>query len=168
MFRVRSTACLLLDQALFGRATRDDEIIVVAITSPRARRDIVRIDKLPIRYVGRLKSEVITHCRRNIEPCAVVQVRFRPLVAEDVLKVIGAERTAIFPLRVTGAVTFANRDPAMPANRLSLAHVITFKPWNDERRLRFELSVRHVVVRQRAVKRILLRNEIHWDVITPR
>src|SRR6266487_1287954 len=56
----------------------------------------------------------------------------------------------------------------MLANGLPRAGVIPLKPWNNQRRFWFELAVRDVVVRQRAVERILLRYESHWNIIAPR
>src|SRR5436305_3604813 len=95
----------------------------------------------------------------------MVQVRLRPLVTENVLEMIGPKRSTILPLRVAGAISFANRNPAMPADGLALPRVVALEPGNDQRRLRLELAMSHVVVRQRKVERILPRDERNRDVI---
>src|SRR5438874_2021647 len=95
----------------------------------------------------------------------MVQVRFWPFVAENILEVIGAKRTAIFPLRVADAISFTNGNPTMPANGLPLSVIGLFKPRNDQWRFRLELPVSHIVVGQCAVKWILFGNERDRDVI---
>ena len=107
---------MLLHQSLLGLATRNYKMIVVAITAPRPGRHVLRIHKLPIGHVSRLQSEVIAHRGRNIETSAMVEVGFWPLVAKNILEMIGTKRAAVFPLRVTRPIAFADRDPAMPAN----------------------------------------------------
>ena len=91
-------------------------MIVLAIASPRTRWHVLRVHELPVRHIRRLQQEIITHRGRNIQTRAMVQVGLGTLTAENILKMIGAKRAAIFPLGVAGAVAFANRDPAMPAN----------------------------------------------------
>ena len=95
----------------------------------------------------------------------MVQIRFWPFVAKDILEMIGAKRAAIFPLRIAGPIAFANRDPMMPANRLPLSHVSLFEPRNYQGRFRFELAMGHVVIWQGAIKWVLLGNERDRDVI---
>src|ERR1700724_3132362 len=97
----------------------------------------------------------------------MVEVRLRFFISKHVLEVIGAKRTAILPLGVTGAIAFTDRNPVMPANRLSLSHVGLFEPWYHQRRFRLKLAVRHVVVRQREIKWILPRNKGDRNVVTP-
>ena len=97
-------------------AARNDEVIVFAVASPRTRRHVAHFDKLPIGYVGRRKPEIITDGRRNIQACSMVGIRLRPLILENVLKMIGAKRATIFPLGVAGAVAFSNGDPAIFAH----------------------------------------------------
>ncbi len=46
-----------------------------------------------------------------------------------------------------------------PAHRLSLTRIRLFEPGNHQRRFRLELAMRHIVVRQRKVKGILLWNK---------
>src|SRR2546423_15474411 len=140
-------------------------MIVIAVAAPRSWRDVLRVHELPIRHVGGLQTKIIPHRGRNIEARAMIQIRFWTFVAEHVLKMISAERTAIFPLRVTGGGPFANGDPMMPANRLSLAGVRLLEPRDHQRRFRFELAVRYIVVRQREIKWILSRNKRDRNVI---
>ena len=97
-------------------AACNDEVIVFAVASPRTRRHVAYFDKLPIRYVGRREPEIITDGRRNVQACPMVEIRLRPLILENILKMIGAKRATIFPLRVAGAVAFSNCDPAIFAH----------------------------------------------------
>ena len=85
----------------------------------------------------------------------MVEIRLRAFVAEDVLKMVCAKRAAILPLRVAEAIPFANGDPTMAADRLPRPGVGLLKPWDHQRRFRFELAVRDIVIRQREVERIL-------------
>src|SRR6476469_8951048 len=98
----------------------------------------------------------------------MVQVRLRTLSLEDVLKMIRPEGPAIFPLRITGSVAFAYGDPSMLAHGLARLRVGLLKPGNNQRSLRLKLSVRHVVIRQGKVKRILPRSKRNGDVIAAR
>ena len=125
------------------------------IVSPRSGRHVSHFDELPIGHVRRLEPEIIPHGRRNIEAGTLVQVRLRPLILKDVLEMIGAERATIFPLRISDAIAFADRQPATAADRLTLRGVGLLEPRNDEGRLRLEPAPRHVVIRERDVKGIL-------------
>src|SRR5207237_8523583 len=100
----------------FRLGWRDDEVLVCAVSSPRTRRDVAHFDKVPSLYVGPREPEIITDGRRNIQACPMVEVRLRPLILENILKMIGAKRATIFPLRVAGAVAFSNCDPAIFAH----------------------------------------------------
>src|SRR5438128_11918579 len=98
----------------------------------------------------------------------MVQIRFGALVSKNILEVIRPEWTTIFPLRVAGAIAFADGDPMVPAHRLPLPRVSLLEPRYDQRRFRLELTVRHVVVRQCTIERILPWNECHRNVVAPR
>src|SRR5215475_7378402 len=98
----------------------------------------------------------------------MIKIRLRPLVSKNVLKMISAKRSAILPLRIAEAVPFANGDPTMAADRLPRSSVGLLKPRDYERRFRLELAVRHVVIRQRDIKRILFRDKRDWNVIPAR
>src|SRR5207302_6907996 len=98
----------LLHQLLLHLAAGENEIVIVAITPPRARRNISDVDKLPIGHIGRRQPEIIADSRRHVQSGTVVQVRFWPLVSKNVLEMIRAERPAIFPLCVASAIAFAN------------------------------------------------------------
>src|SRR5438270_1844378 len=105
--------------------------IVVPIPSPWSRRNIEHRDELPISNVDRLQPEIIANGRRNIEPGGVVCIRLWPFIPEDVLEMIRPEWTAILPLRITSAVSFANGDPMILANRLTIPAIGLLKPWNN-------------------------------------
>src|SRR5262252_6149015 len=77
-------------------------------------------------------------------------------------------RLTILPLRVADAIPFANGDPTMATDRLPRPGVGLLKPRDHKRRFRLKLAVRHIVIRQREVERILPRDEGYWDVIPAR
>src|SRR6266487_2110471 len=95
-------------QSLLGLASSNDEVIVFAVASPRARRHIAHFDKLPIGHVGWRQLEIIAHGRRNIQTSSTIQIWFWPFILEHVLEVIGAKWTAILPLRIARAISFSN------------------------------------------------------------
>ena len=80
---------------------------------------------------------------------------------------IGAERTAIFPLRITNPIAATDRYPAIFANRMPLLHEGLAKPWDNNRRFGLELPMRDIVIRQGAIKRVLPRDEVYRDVVVP-
>src|SRR4051794_41039209 len=98
----------------------------------------------------------------------MVKIRLRPLVPKNVLKMIRAKRPAILPLGVADAIPLTNGDPSMAADRLPRAGVGLLKPRDHKRRFWLELAVRDIVIRQREVERILLRDEGYWNVIAAR
>ena len=128
-------------------APGNDKVIVFAVVSPGTGRHIAHFDKLPIRYVGRREAEIIADGWRNIQPSSMVEVRFRPFILKNVLEMIGAKWTAIFPLRVASAVAFANCDPMIFTHRLAGPCVDLLEPRDDERSFWFELTAGDVVVR---------------------
>ena len=77
----------------------------------------------------------------------MIKIRFRPLVSEDVLKMVCAKRAAILPLRVADAIALANGDPAITADRLPRPGVGLLEPRDHERRFRLKLAMRHIVIR---------------------
>ena len=81
---------------------------------------------------------------------------------------VGPKRPAILPLRVADAVALANGNPTIAANRMARPGVSGLEPRNDQRRFRLELAVRHVVIGQREVERILPRDKRRWYVIPAR
>src|SRR6266567_1413261 len=143
-------------------------MIVIAVVSPRTRRHIAHFHELPVSDVSRRQSQIIANCRGHIQTGSMVKIRLRPLIPEDVLKMIGPERPAIFPLRIANAIALTNGDPAITAYRLALARVGLFEPWDHQRRFRLELTMRNVVVRESEVEWILPRDKGYWDVIPAR
>src|SRR6266850_7176885 len=79
-----------------------------------------------------------------------------------------ANRAAILPLRIAEAIPFANGDPTISADRLSRSGVGLLEPRDHERRFRLKLPMRHIVIWQRDVERILPRDEGYWNVIPAR
>ena len=74
-------------------------------------RDFLEVHEMPIGYVGITKPEKIADRWGNVEACAFVQIWFGPLVPKNVLPMIGAKRTRVFPLCVRNAIAFADRHP---------------------------------------------------------
>src|SRR5439155_8932892 len=105
------------------------------------------------------------HGRRDIEAGALVQIRFWPFAAKNVLPVIGAERTSIFPLRINCAIAFTDGNPATFASRDSRALISFVEPGNNARRFWPMALPRFVVIRKRAVKGIQSWREFHRNVI---
>src|SRR5438034_9517746 len=134
-------------------------MVVVAITAPRSGRDIAHFHKLPVGYIGWAEPEVIAHCWRDIETGAVIQVRFRSFILKNVLEMVGAERSAIFPLGVANATAFADCQPAVCANGAARFRLRSPEPGTHKGRFRLELPVCDVVVGESAIKRILPRGE---------
>ena len=146
---------------------RNDEVIILTVASPRARRHIPHFDKLPIGYVGWRQLEIIAHGRRNIQTSSTIQIWFWPFILEHVLEVIGAKWAAILPLRIARAISFSNGDPMIFAHRLTRSGVKLFEPGNHERRFRFELTMCDIVVRQGAVEGVLVRDKPHRNIVPP-
>ena len=120
----------------FFLCARYDKCVVVSMRRPGSVRHFTEFDKAPVGHVRVLQAKVIPHCRRNIEARALVQVWFWSLVAKNILPVIGAKRSRVFPLRIDGAVAFANRNPAVFANRHRRTLIRILEPWHHTWRFR--------------------------------
>src|SRR5438552_14159904 len=105
------------------------------------------------------------HGGRDIETRTFVQIEFRTFVAKDILPIIGAERSCVFPLRISRSIPFANRDPSILAGGNPGALVRFLEPRNDAGCFRTVPSGCLVVVWQGAVKRVLSRRELYRNVI---
>jgi hypothetical protein len=70
-------------------------------------------------------------------------------------------------LRVADPVAATDCYPAVFANRMPLLHECLSKPWDNNRRFGLKLSVRDIVIREGAVKRVLPRDEVYRDVVVP-
>ena len=162
LLRGAATAC---SYSLLALPTRDNEMIVIAVASPRTRRHIADFYELPVGHVSRRQPQIIANRGGHIQAGPMVKIRLRTLVPEDVLKMVCAKRAAILPLRVADAIALANSDPAITAYGLSLARVRLLEPRDHERRFRLELPMRHIVIRECEVEWILPRDKGYWDVI---
>src|SRR5256885_5144643 len=78
---------------------------------------------------------------------------------------IGAERSSIFPLCVGDAIAFANGDPTVFAGGHSRALIGISKPGNNARRFGPMSFPCFIIVRKRAVERILAWCEVYGNVI---
>src|SRR5262249_17442736 len=123
------------------------------------------IYKPPVSDVSWFQAKVIAHGRRNIEAGAFVQVWLWPFVSENVLPVIGAERSCVFPLRVCDAVAFTDGDPVVFTGGNRRALICFAEPGNNSRRFGPMTLPPFVVVRERAIKRIEFWREVYGDII---
>src|SRR3989442_7788151 len=89
---------------------------------------------------------------------------FRTFVAKDILPIIGAERSCVFPLRINRSIPFANRDPSILAGGNAGALIRFLEPRNDAGRFRPVTIGCLVIVWKRAVKRSLSRRELYRDI----
>src|SRR2546423_33204 len=92
---------------------------------------------------------------------------FRTFVAEDILPIIGSERSCVFPLRISRSIPFANRDPSILAGGNAGALVRFLEPRHDTRRFRSMTGGCLVIVGKRAIKRILSRRKFHRNIVAP-
>src|SRR5205823_7682873 len=99
------------------------------------------------------------------ETRASVQIGFRTFVAKDILPIIGAERSCVFPLRIDRSIPFANRDPSILAGRNAGALVRFLEPRNDAGSFQPVTGRCLVIVGKRAIKRILSRRELYRNII---
>src|SRR4029079_2979344 len=74
--------------------------------------------------------------------------------------------SCVFPLRKSNSIAFADGDPSVLAGGNGRTLVGLLKPRNNTRRFRPMPSMCFIVVRECAVKWILLRFEFYRDVIT--
>src|SRR4029453_9974640 len=102
MFSLVRDCAQPFDQRLAFCAVVDHERVVFAMRRPRTTRHFLEIHEPPICDVSWFQSEVIAHSRRNIEAGAFVEIRLRPFVPENVLPMISAEWSGVFPLRICG------------------------------------------------------------------
>ena len=79
---------------------------------------------------------------------------------------VRSEGSCVFPLRISNSIAFADRDPSILASGNSRTLVRLLKPRNNTRRFRPMTSMCFVVVRECAVKWVLLRCKFYRDVIT--
>src|ERR1041385_243928 len=143
----------------------DHKRVVFSKSGSWTARHFAEIDEPPVGHVGWFKPEIVAHRGRHIKTGAFVEIRFWPFITKDVLPMISAKRSSIFPLRVRDAVAFANRDPAAFASRNSRALISFVKPRNNARRFRAVPLFRFVVIWKRAVKGIESRREFNGNVI---
>src|SRR5207302_6871896 len=127
-------------------------------------RNFLEVHETPVGHVGVTELEKIAYRWGYIEARALVQIRFGPFVAKNVLPMIGAERPGIFPLCVSNSIAFANRHPATLTRANGRTLIGVLEPWNNLRRFRPMTGRSLVVVGQCAVKRILFRSEIRRNV----
>ena len=77
------------------------------------------------------------------------------------------KRPGVFPLCICDSIAFADRNPPIFASGSSWASICFFKPRNNARCFRVVASVRFIVVRERAIKRVLPGSKFYWDIVGP-
>jgi len=77
---------------------------------------------------------------------------------------VRSEGSCVFPLRVSGSITFADGDPSIFASGHHGALVGFFEPWNNPRRFGPMTSACLVVVREREVKWVLSGREFYGEM----
>src|SRR6516165_1141642 len=87
---------------------QDNKCIVIAVHGPRTWWDFTEFCEFPIARIFVTQPQIIANGRRNIQTRALVQIRPRALVTEDILPVIRTEGTAILPLCITDSVSVSN------------------------------------------------------------
>jgi len=145
----------------------DNKGVVFTHGWPGTMRHFTKFHKPPVSHVGRFQSEIVSYGGRNIESGALIQVRFRSFVAKDILPMVGSERSRIFPLCISDSIAFADCNPSIFASGNSRSLVGDLKPRNNTRRFRPVAGMCLVIVRQRAVKRVLPRLKLCRRIITP-
>ena len=78
---------------------------------------------------------------------------------------IRSERSRVFPLCISDSIAFANCDPSIFASGNGRTLVGLLKPWDNTGCFRPVASMCFVVVRQCAVKWVLLRSKFYRDII---
>ena len=99
-------------------------------------RDLPKINETPVGQIGVAEPQKIANCGRDVEAGAFVQIRLWPLVAKNILPVISAKWSRVFPLRVCDAIALADRNPASFARTHRRALICFFEPGNNARRFR--------------------------------
>src|ERR1700756_1186172 len=123
------------------------ETVIIPVHSPGSRRHFAEIDKFPIAGVETGKAKVISDCRRDIQAGALVQIRSWSFVTKYILPMIGAERSAVFPLGVTDPIIMPDRNPMTFKNGLAIARECLFKPRYDVLSLWFSVAGLYIIVR---------------------
>jgi len=80
---------------------------------------------------------------------------------------VSSEWSCIFPLRKSGSIALADRNPSIFARGYSRALICFVKPGDNARRFRPVASMCFVVVRKGAVKRVLPRSKFQRGIILP-
>ena len=148
-------------------ATVDNKRIVFSQSGPWPMRHFAKVHEPPVGDIRLFQSEIVSHCRGDIEASALIQIGFRTFIAKHVLPMIGSEGSCVFPLRISDSIAFTDRDPSVLASRNSRTLVRLLKPRNNARRLRPVASTCFIVVGKCAVKWVLLWYEFYRDIITP-
>ena len=115
-----------------------------------------------------MEFQEIADRRAQIDSGALVAIRARRLISENVLPVIDLEGADIFPLGIANLAFVMNGDPTALADRDPITPIRFPKPRDDLRRLRaVHATFHHIVVRKSDVKRIERRGETDRKVAIP-
>src|SRR6516225_7045862 len=79
---------------------------------------------------------------------------------------VRSKRSSVFPLRISNPIAFADRDPSIFASGNTRPLVCLLKPRNNARRFRPVTSMCFVIVRERAIKRVLPGCKFYRNIMT--
>jgi hypothetical protein len=140
---------------------RIDEGIIFSIPRPRADfRDPGILDEAPVNGGLVTYTEVVSNSGGDIDPRTLVVFVLRAFVSEDILPIIGHERSAILPLGVADFAGFRaiNLNPTPFAGGFSRFAIDPIPPRDHACCFRFvHVMVQAVVIREGDVKRVLPR-----------
>ena len=141
------------------------EGVVFSVGRPRPAWHFTKGDKPPVGHVRLFQCEIVADGWRDIEARAFIEIESRTFIAENVLPVIGTERSCVLPLRVSRAIAFADGDPSVFARRDGRALIRFFKPRYNAWRFEPMTCACLIVVRKRTIKWVLSRREFYRDVV---
>ena len=112
------------------------------------------------------QPEIVSHSRGDIEASTLIQIGFWTFATKDILPMVRSKWPCVFSLRISNSIAFTDCDPSVFASGNSGTLVRLLKPWNNARRFRPVASMCFVIVRERAVKRVLSWCKSYRDIIT--
>src|SRR4029077_10389999 len=98
----------------------------------------------------------------NIEAGALVKIRLRAFVPKNVLPMISAKWSGVFPLRIRGSIALTDRDPSVFASRYGRSLVPFFEPRNNTRRFGPMAFPRFIILGGWAIERNVALADIYF------
>src|ERR1700730_1258227 len=129
--------------------------IIVTVQCPRAIWNLVNIHELPVAEIHLRDSKIISYGRTHIQAGVVVAVWPWAFAAEDILPMINLERSHIFPLSVTDALTMPDRHPVTLTDGLAVTDKRILEPRDHPNSLWLGVVIIDVIIWQSNIKRVL-------------